>query len=178
MMLGIIIPHAGDSGLALLPKEPVGSSDRAGESSWGESGLPLTLWVCPHPREEDREKEEEVRGLHGARDKTEAAAAVTVGGGSTRRVLRFNPAQQSCRWLSTYGTGADVLGRAPEVLSLGLETYVREESRNEVLSMKCHDRLGLGEESGGEGREREAQEMALGENGCSGNLVPLTPPPH
>lgn len=111
-----------------------------------------------------------MRGLHGARGKAEAAAAVTVGGGSTRGVPHFKPAQQSWRWLSTNGTGADVSGRAPEVPSWGMGMCRREESRNKVLSMNCRDRLGLGlgrAQPGGEGREREAQEMALGGNGCS-----------
>ena len=104
---------------------------------------------------------------------------MTTGGGSTRRVPRFSPAQQSRWWLLANGTGVGVLGRSPEVPSPQLGTCGRKQSWNRVLSMKCHSRLGR-TQPGGEGREREAQERALGENEClrafpTGGTLPPSP---
>lgn len=97
---------------------------------WGEPGLPLTLWICPHPREvEEKEEEKEAaRGLHDAGGKR-AGASVAGGRGqlSCDRALRPRAAlpRQLCSCqchevsLVANEAGAEVLGRACWVCSPG-----------------------------------------------------------
>lgn len=66
----------------------------------------------------EKEEEEQMKGLHGAPRKAEAAAAVAVGGGNTHEVPRSTlPSSHS--GASTNGTGADTSGRAPGIPAWG-----------------------------------------------------------